>query len=98
MPGWFQATLALYDAQGKELAYDDDYRFHPDPVLFFKVPEDGQYAIEIKDAIYRGRSGFRLSHRHRRAAVHHRHFPAGRPGRHARPPSALPAGTCRPTS
>ncbi len=50
--------MALYDAKGKELAYDDDYRFHPDPVLFFKVPEDGQYTIEIKDAIYRGRPDF----------------------------------------
>ncbi|MCY2996238.1 MAG: hypothetical protein NTY19_51565 [Planctomycetota bacterium] len=58
VPGWFQATLALYDARGKELAYDDDYRFHPDPVLFFKVPEDGQYVVEIKDAIYRGRPDF----------------------------------------
>ena len=58
VPGWFQATLALYDAKGKELAYDDDYRFHPDPVLFFDVPEDGQYVVEIKDAIYRGRPDF----------------------------------------
>jgi hypothetical protein len=58
VPGWFQATLALYDSQGKELAYNDDYRFHPDPVLFFKVPADGQYVIEIKDAIYRGRPDF----------------------------------------
>jgi hypothetical protein len=58
VPGWFQATLALYDAQGKQVAYGDDYRFHPDPVLFFKVPEDGQYVIEIKDAVYRGRPDF----------------------------------------
>jgi len=58
VPGWFQATLRLCDAKGKELAYDDDYRFHPDPVLFFKVPEDGQYVVEIKDAIYRGRPDF----------------------------------------
>ena len=58
VPGWFQATLALYDAHGKELAFEDDYRFHPDPVLFFKVPEDGQYVVEIKDAIYRGRPDF----------------------------------------
>ena len=42
VPGWFQATLTLYDARGKELAFDDDFRFHPDPVLLFKVPEDGQ--------------------------------------------------------
>ena len=58
VPGWFQATLALYDAQGKELAYVDDYRFHPDPVLYYVIPADGKYAIEIKDAIYRGREDF----------------------------------------
>ena len=40
VPGWFQATLALYDSHGKELAYDDDYRFNPDPVLFCEIPED----------------------------------------------------------
>jgi hypothetical protein len=58
VPGWFQATLTLFDANGNELAYHDDYHFHPDPVLFFEVPEDGQYVIEIKDAIYRGRPDF----------------------------------------
>jgi hypothetical protein len=58
VPGWFQATLALYDAKGRRVAYDDDYQFHPDPVLLFKVPEDGQYVVEIKDAIYRGRPDF----------------------------------------
>lgn len=58
VPGWFQATLTLYDAKGRELAYDDDYQFHPDPVLHFVVPKDGEYVIEIKDAIYRGREDF----------------------------------------
>lgn len=58
VPGWFQATLALYDAQGRELAYCDDHRFNPDPVLFWQIPADGQYVIEIKDAIYRGREDF----------------------------------------
>ncbi|MBW8042045.1 MAG: peptidase [Planctomycetes bacterium] len=58
VPGWFQATLALYDANGEELAYADDYRFHPDPVLFYEIPQDGQYVLEIKDAIYRGREDF----------------------------------------
>jgi len=58
VPGWFQATVALYDAQGNELAYCDDYRFRPDPVLLFEVPEDGQYIVEIKDALYRGRPDF----------------------------------------
>ena len=58
VPGWFQATLAIYDANGNELAYADDYRFHPDPVLFYEVPRDGEYVLEIKDAIYRGREDF----------------------------------------
>jgi len=58
VPGWFQAVLTLYDANGNELAYDDDYRFHPDPVLHYAVPKDGEYTIEIRDALYRGREDF----------------------------------------
>jgi hypothetical protein len=58
VPGWFQATLALYNARGKEVAYVDDYRFNPDPVLFYQVPEDGDYEMEIHDALYRGREDF----------------------------------------
>ena len=58
VPGWFQAAVALYDAAGNEVAYDDDYRFHPDPVLHYEIPRDGDYVIEIKDAIYRGREDF----------------------------------------
>ncbi|MBN1442246.1 MAG: peptidase, partial [Planctomycetes bacterium] len=58
VPGWFQATLALYEAAGTEAAFADDYRYHPDPVLFFQVPEDGAYILEIRDAIYRGREDF----------------------------------------
>jgi hypothetical protein len=58
VPGWFQAVLTLYDSGGNELAYDDDYRFHPDPVIHFAVPKDGEYIIEIRDALYRGREDF----------------------------------------
>ncbi len=58
VPGWFQATLALYDANGNEVAYADDYRFNPDPVIFYEIPSDGEYVLEIKDAIYRGREDF----------------------------------------
>lgn len=58
VPGWFQATLALYDSDGKEVAYVDDYNFHPDPVIACRIPADGEYVIEIKDAIYRGREDF----------------------------------------
>jgi hypothetical protein len=58
VPGWFQPVLALYDAQGKEVAYNDDFRFKPDPVIFFEVPKDGEYAFAIYDGIYRGREDF----------------------------------------
>ncbi|MCX7046680.1 MAG: hypothetical protein NTX50_14490 [Candidatus Sumerlaeota bacterium] len=58
VPGWFQATLALFDNKGKELAYADDFRFDPDPVLFYEIPSDGEYRLEICDALYRGREDF----------------------------------------
>jgi hypothetical protein len=58
VPGWFEATLTLYDAKGTELAYDDRFRFRPDPVLHFEAPHDGEYAVEIKDSLYRGREDF----------------------------------------
>ena len=58
VPGWFQPVLALYDANGKELAYNDDYRFKPDPIILFEVPQDGEYVFSITDAIYRGREDF----------------------------------------
>jgi hypothetical protein len=58
VPGWFQPVLTLYDADGKEVAYSDDYRFKPDPVIFYKVPKDGEYVFEIRDALYRGREDF----------------------------------------
>ncbi|MBI5396379.1 MAG: PPC domain-containing protein [Verrucomicrobia bacterium] len=58
VPGWFQPVLALYDSTGKEVAYDDDYRFKPDPVLCYEIPKDGEYAFAIYDAIYRGREDF----------------------------------------
>ena len=58
VPGWFQAVLTLYDANGRELAFNDDYRFNPDPVLHYQVPADGEYVLAIRDAIYRGREDF----------------------------------------
>lgn len=58
VPGWFQATVALFDAAGREVAYADDHRFQPDPVLHYRIPDDGDYTVEIKDAIFRGREDF----------------------------------------
>ncbi|MBM4153923.1 MAG: hypothetical protein FJ221_02695 [Lentisphaerae bacterium] len=58
VPGWFQATLSLRNAKGDEVAYADDNRFDPDPVIACTIPEDGDYVIEIKDSIFRGREDF----------------------------------------
>jgi hypothetical protein len=58
VPGWFEATLTLYDAKGNELAYDNRFRFRPDPVIHFEAPHDGEYVVEIKDSLYRGREDF----------------------------------------
>jgi len=58
VPGWFQPVMTLYDARGKEVAYSDDYRFKPDPTILYQVPKDGQYVLQITDAIFRGREDF----------------------------------------
>ena len=58
VPGWFQATLALYDSKGKEVEYADSFLFNQDPVLHYEVPADGEYVLAIHDSIYRGREDF----------------------------------------
>jgi hypothetical protein len=58
VPGWFQPVLALYDAKGKEVAFDDDYRFKPDPVILYEAPRDGEYVFAIRDSLFRGREDF----------------------------------------
>lgn len=58
VPGWFQPVLVLSNAQGREVAFADDYRYAPDPVIRYQVPEDGEYVVSIHDAIYRGREDF----------------------------------------
>jgi len=58
VPGWFQATVALFGADGEELAFADEYLFSPDPVLYYEIPASGEYELEVRDAIYRGRQDF----------------------------------------
>lgn len=58
VPGWFQPAMALLNSKGKEVAFADDYRFDPDPVLMFQIPQDDDYSVEIRDALYRGRDDF----------------------------------------
>lgn len=58
VPGWFQSVVLLRDHRGRELAFSDDFRFNPDPVLFYKIPRSGKYHLQIHDSIYRGREDF----------------------------------------
>ncbi|HVG94477.1 MAG TPA: hypothetical protein VND21_08525 [Planctomycetota bacterium] len=58
VPGWMQTVVAVLDAKGREVAWGDDWRGGPDPVVLFEVPQDGEYALEVRDAIHRGREDF----------------------------------------
>ncbi len=58
VPGFFNPVLRLYDSRGKEVAFADDFYFLPDPVLMYKVPEDGFYQLQIHDNLYRGGPNF----------------------------------------
>jgi hypothetical protein len=58
VPGWFQAVVAVLDARGREVACCDDWRFDPDPVLCYETPAEGEYVLEIRDALWRGREDF----------------------------------------
>lgn len=45
--------VAVFDADGRELAAADDGYF-ADPVLTFVVPKDGEYRVAVRDAKYDG--------------------------------------------
>ena len=58
VPGWNDTCLTLCDSAGREITSVDDFRFHPDPVLIYEVPRDGEYVVKLKDVLYRGRADF----------------------------------------
>jgi len=58
VPGWVQSAITLYDAAGHNLAYVDDFRFDPDPLLVYTAERDGDYVLQIQDTLYRGREDF----------------------------------------
>ena len=85
----------------------DDFHLGPDPVLIYKVPKDGEYVLEVRDMLYRGRPGVRLPAEHRGPALRDLAVPAGRAAEHdgqARPARRQPArgepgpGARRPTA
>ncbi|MBO7688936.1 MAG: hypothetical protein J6V72_21335, partial [Kiritimatiellae bacterium] len=58
VPGFFNPALRIVDADGTEVAFADDNFYHPDPVLVFTPPTDGDYKLEVHDLLYRGRADF----------------------------------------
>jgi len=55
VPGFFNPVMRLSDPSGKEIAFEDDFYFLPDPVLSCVAPSDGVYTLKIHDNLYRGR-------------------------------------------
>ena len=58
VPGWFQGSMALYDSNWKELIHSDNFYTGQDPVILYDAAADGDYYLEIRDSIYRGREDF----------------------------------------
>jgi len=58
VPGFFNPVLRLVDDAGREVAYADDFYYLPDPVLACTVPKTGDYRLEVRDNLYRGREDF----------------------------------------
>ena len=76
------------------MAYNRGFHFQPDPVLGYKVPKDGDYVLEVKDGLYRGREDFVYRIEAGELPFITSIFPLGgrpRPG----PRSTWRAGTCR---
>ena len=58
VPGWFQPALTLYDPKGNKVAFENHFYFSTDPVIYYEVPAEGDYHLEIRDMLYRGREDF----------------------------------------
>ncbi len=58
VPGWFQGSMALYDSNWKELTHTDNFYTGQDPVLIYDTAADGDYYVELRDSIFRGREDF----------------------------------------
>jgi hypothetical protein len=52
-------SLTLFGPSGKQLASNRNYN-GPDPLIAFKVPEDGDYVVMLNEATYNGGRSYRL--------------------------------------
>ncbi len=58
VPGYFSPVLQVFGPDGKEVAYSGPAQAIADPALCFLAPADGLYALNVFDALYRGREDF----------------------------------------
>lgn len=59
VPGFFNPVVVLKAADGREVAFADDFNgMDPDPRFSVVVPADGDYVLEISDRLFRGRADF----------------------------------------
>ncbi|MFO0820697.1 MAG: peptidase [Pirellulales bacterium] len=58
VPGWFQPSLMLFDSKGAEIPVTTAFHFHQDPVVYFEVPSDDRYSVQVRDGLHRGREDF----------------------------------------
>ncbi len=58
VPGFFNAILRLVGPNGEEVAFADDNSFRPDPILEAEIPASGDYVLEVRDNLFRGREDF----------------------------------------
>ena len=58
VPGHFQPVMQLIGPDGSETAFADDEYFLPDPVMRFRSGKGGDYILNIRDNLYRGRQDF----------------------------------------
>lgn len=58
VPGWFEPVVVFFNPKHQEVAASALFRTGPDPVFRFEVPESGNYRLEIRDSLYRGREDF----------------------------------------
>lgn len=58
VPGWFTPVLSVYDAANNEIVSADSWKFDQNPLLVFQAPYTGEYMLEVRDSIFRGRNDF----------------------------------------
>jgi hypothetical protein len=55
---WRSTCEVHIDHSSPSLIPNIPFRFDPDPLLSFSIPKDGDYTIEVRDILYRGRPEF----------------------------------------